>query len=297
MTTKNPMKNSPRFAFFGTGTIALRVADELLKTGFTPELVVSAPDKPQGRGLEIAGCPVAEWAREHDLALYQPERINVDALDLLRSEEWDVFIVADYGMILPRPLLEIPARGTLNMHPSLLPRLRGPSPITSAILTDERNTGVTIMQLDEEMDHGPIIAQKPVALPEWPAHARDLEEILSREGGRLLAQILPHWIASEIQAQEQNHDIATYTKKFTKADGLLDLAADPYHNLLKIRAFEGWPGTYAFFERTGKTVRVQILDAHIANDALVIERVKPEGKGEMSYDEFVRGGATPLASK
>jgi methionyl-tRNA formyltransferase len=172
--------------------------------------------------------------------------------------------------------------------------LRGPSPMRSAILNDEKETGVSVMLMDEQMDHGPLIAQRKVAIEPWPPHGKTLEDRLAHEGGKLLAQILPLWLQGTIQPQEQNHDLATYTKKFTKEDGALDLGADPYQNLLTIRAFESWPGTYAFFERAGKRIRVQILDAHIEGKKLVIDIVKPEGKKEMSYADFLRSGAKPV---
>ena len=109
----------------------------------------------------------------------------------------------------------------------------------------------------------------------------------------LLARILPLWVAGDIEAREQNHDIATYSERFSKEDGLVHFCDDPYRNLLKIRAFEGWPGTFAFFERNGKRIRAQIIDAHLANGKLALDIVKPEGKKEMPYEDFARSGAIP----
>ena len=181
------------------------------------------------------------------------------------------------------------------MHPSLLPRLRGPSPIRSAILADEKQTGVTVMLIDEQMDHGPLLAQKKIDIPAWPPRGRELDTLLAQEGGRLMAQILPLWQKGDIEAQTQNHDVATYSEKFSKEDGLLDLPAgrqaspeEGYKMLLKICAFEGWPGTYAFFERGGKKIGVAILDAHLDNGKLAIDTVKPESKRAMPYADFAR---------
>lgn len=252
------------FAFFGTRPLAAGVLAELEAAGLIP-------------------------AKKFETAEITPEFIAE-----LASETWDVFVVASFGKILPKAFLDIPHRGVVNMHPSLLPKLRGPSPVRSAILQNERETGVTIMRLNEKMDQGPIIAQRKVAIPEWPPQGRELDALLAREGGTLLAEMLPQWVAGEIDAVEQNHDVATYCKIFTKEDGLLNLKDDAYQNLLKIRAFDGWPGTYAFFERSGKKIRVQILDAEIINGRLQIMSVKPEGKGEMSYDAFLNSGAKPL---
>ncbi len=293
MMKKNPKRSEPKFVFFGTPQLAVVVLDELEAAGLTPTLVITMPDEQKGRGLAITPPPVKEWAAKRDIPVLQPVVFTEEIIAPLKKEKFDAFVVVAYGKILTKEVLDIPKRGTLNVHPSLLPRLRGPSPIKSAILNDEKKVGVTVMLLDEEMDHGPIVAQKPVAT-EWPPHASALEQMLMREGGKLLAQILPQWIAGEIEAQEQNHDVATYCEKIEKENGLLDLNADAYKNLLKIRAYEGWPGTYTFFERSGKKIRVQILDANVASGKLLITKVKPEGKKEMAYEEFLRSGAKPL---
>ena len=274
------------FAFFGTSHIAVYILDELEKAGFLPSLVIAPPDKPKGRGLRASPVPARTWAKSHGIPVHT-ELPNEHA-------KFDVCIVADFGKIIPKQILELPRRGFLNVHPSLLPRLRGASPIRTAILNDERETGVSIIKLDDEMDHGPLVAQKKVALPEWPIRASKLDEILMREGGRLLAQILPQWIAGEIEAQPQNHDVATFSEILKKEDGLINFRESPRKNLLKIYAYEGWPGTYAYFERAGKRIRVGVLDAHIENDELVLDVVKPEGKKEMRYDEFERSGAKPM---
>jgi methionyl-tRNA formyltransferase len=287
--TKIP--SATKFAFFGTGQIARYVLEELQRASCTPDLIVTSPDMRQGRGMQPALSPVAKWAEENGVHTLKPEKLDSELTDQLSTRGYPLFVVADYGVILRENILEIPQRGVLNIHPSLLPRLRGPSPIRSAILRDEKVTGVTIMLLDDEMDHGPIIAQKKVEVSDWPPHAKGLEEILARTGGQLLAHIIPLWIAGDIDAHPQNHDVATYTEKLNKSDGEIDLADDPYQNLLKIRAFEGWPGTYTFFERHGKRIRVGIIDAHLENEKLVIDRVKPEGKKEMSYEDFLRAGA------
>ena len=294
MTTRTP--NELRFVFFGTSEIAVAVLDALEAAEYLPLLIVTAPDRPQGRGLVLTPSPVSAWANARGIKTAKPERIDDTFLSELRSANVELFIVADYGKILPETLLSIPPLGTLNMHPSLLPRLRGPSPMRSAILTDERTVGVTIMLIDDKMDHGPILAQRVVTLPSWPIGARELETILPREGGRLLAEILPQWVSGSITPHEQDHTLATYTKRFTKEDGLLNLGADPYQNLLRIKALEGWPGTYAYFIRGNERIRVGILSAHLSNGALVIDVVKPEGRGEMPYEDFMRSGAVPAHS-
>lgn len=278
-TMNNPQQI--KFAFFGTSHIAVWVLDELLKAGLVPALMVTLPEKPKGRGLAPRPTAVASRAQVAGIAVATDWKA-------FEAGTWDVAVVVDYGQFLPKKLLDIPAHGFLNVHPSLLPRLRGPSPMRSAILHDERETGVTVMLVDEEMDHGPIVAQKKIVAPNWPVKNSELERLLAPEGGRLLAQILPEYVAGHIEPREQNHDLATFSEKFSKEDGLLDLNEDAYKNLLKIKAFEGWPGTHAFFKRAGKQLRVQILDAHMEGSKLIIDTVKPEGKREMPYADFAR---------
>ncbi|OGG58316.1 hypothetical protein A2853_00130 [Candidatus Kaiserbacteria bacterium RIFCSPHIGHO2_01_FULL_55_17] len=290
-----------RFTFFGTPQLAVTVLDELERAGFLPDLVITTPDERKGRGLKLSPPPVKEWALSHKIEVRQPKKLTLDTLK--DTGGWDVFVVVAYGKILPKEVLEAPRHGVLNVHPSLLPRLRGASPIKSAILNDEKKTGVSILLLDEEMDHGPIVAQKPLSSPPaggWPPRASELEGVLMHEAGKLLARIVPLWVSGEIEAREQNHDLATYCEKIEKEDGLLNLSADGYKNLLKIKAYEGWPGTYAFFERSGKKIRVQILDAHLdpstslGASKLVIDKVQPEGKRGMDYEEFLRSGVRLL---
>lgn len=290
------MKNDkPRIAFFGTPQLAVMVLEELEKAGFTPTLIVTRPDAPAGRGKTLTPPLTKTWGQARSIEIAQPEKNNPAFIaDLSAKGPWDVFVVAAYGKILPQGLLNIPRRGTLNVHPSLLPKLRGPSPIISAILTDDREVGVSVMLLDAEMDHGPLVAQETVKIKEWPPRASELEKTLAQAGGVLLAKNLIPWIDGEITAQPQDHSKATFCKMIQKEDGLLDLAADPYQNLLKIRAFEGWPGTYTFFKRGEMIIRTQIISAHLAEDvSLSIDTVRPEGKRDMPYADFVRSGAIP----
>ncbi len=272
--------NNIRFVFFGTAPLAVAVLNELEREGYVPALVVASADTTKPRTKEVVFPPEKVWALARSIEIIQPEKIDDSFISKLEAASWQLFIVASYGKILPMAVLSIPKGGVLNVHPSLLPRLRGPSPIRSAILNDEKETGVSVMLMDEQISDG-----------EWPPHGKDLDESLAREGGKLLAEVLPTWIDGKIDPRQQDHTKATYTKMFTKQDGWLDLYEDPYENLLKIRAFEGWPGTFTLFERDGKRMRVAIIDAHMEGSSLVIDRVKPEGKTEMPYADFVRSGA------
>jgi methionyl-tRNA formyltransferase len=285
-----------RFILFGTGHVAVAVADALYEAGLVPTLIVTSPDAPAGRGKVLTPSAISSWASSHGIEMLKPQKIDTGAVEeiraILSSRSVTVGVVVDYGKILPDALLDLFPRGILNMHPSLLPRLRGPSPIRSAILTDEKNTGVTVMLVDAELDHGPIVAQKKVTIENWPPRGRDLDVLLAREGAKLMAEMLPLWNAGEIQPQVQNHDVATLCYEITKKDAELDLNGDAYANLLKIRAYDEWPGAYTFFEKNGAPLRVRIIDAHIEGKKLVLDTVRPEGKNDMPYADFVRSGAT-----
>lgn len=289
--------NSLKIAFFGTPQVAVYVLDELKKAGIAPNLIITAPDKPAGRNLTLTPPPAKIWAEENFIGTFQPKTLkDKNAVQAIEEEgPWDIFIVAAYGNILPKKILDIPKHGTLNVHPSLLPKLRGASPIQTAILKEDE-TGVSIMLIDEEMDHGPIIAQEKVAL--WKEgvlpKASELEETLARRGGQMLAEILPKWIAKEIQTREQDHKSATFTQKITKEDGLIDLDDDAEKNYRKIQAFNIWPRAYFFMEKNAKhlkdnkKIRVIITEAKLEDGKLVIEKVIPEGKKEVPYSVFLK---------
>tara|TARA_Y100000310_G_scaffold288684_2_gene314553 strand:+ start:2492 stop:3355 length:864 start_codon:yes stop_codon:yes gene_type:complete len=282
------MKNNLKIVYFGTSDFSVSILQELLLAEIEPVLIVTAPDRPKGRGMEISPPPVKVWADEHNISTIQPEKLDEEVMGELTNTPpaggWDLFIVAAYGGILPKRMLDIPKHKTLNVHPSLLPKFRGSSPIQTTILEDEKKTGVTIMLVDEEVDHGPIVAQASIELDELPK-ARELEALLAHEGGVLLAETIPLWTAGDITPEEQDHVAATYTKRITKENGLLDLNGDAHENFKKIKAYDGWPGTY-FFTKDGK--RVKVIDATYEDGKLTITRVIPEGRQETAYEDFVK---------
>lgn len=283
--------NNINFAFFGTSNISVIVLNELKARGFLPKLIITVEDKPQGRKMVLTPPETKVWAQENKIPFIQPKTLKTpDVEKEIRSysgEGFDLFIVVSYGKIIPQNILDIPKHKTLNVHPSLLPKLRGPSPIKSAILT-ENETGVTIMRLDAEMDHGPIIAQKKIEI-EWPPYEEDLEKMAGKIGGEMLAEIIPEWIAGKILEIEQKHEDATVCLKIQKIDGEIDLNDSPEKNLRKIRAFHVWPTAYFFIGKGDYKKRIIVRKAHIENNSLVIERVVPEGKKEMDYSDFLRG--------
>ncbi|OGD66979.1 methionyl-tRNA formyltransferase [Candidatus Campbellbacteria bacterium RIFCSPLOWO2_02_35_12] len=283
--------NKYKITFFGTPDIAVIVLEELKKANIIPTLIITAPDKPKGRKLIMTPPPVKIWALKNNIIAMQPEKLDDNVLNMLSKGNYDLFIVASYGKILKKELIEIPKYKTINVHPSLLPKLRGASPVISAILRDEKKTGVTIILIDEGMDSGPILEQKVIDFsdnPKWPLKASALGKILAIEGGKMLTEIIPKWIAGKIKPKTQVHKKATFTKKIKKEDGLINLDDKPYKNLLKIRGFEEWPTAYFFMEKNNKKIRVKITDATLENGDLKIKTVIPEGKKQMDYEDFLR---------
>ena len=251
-------KNQIKFVFFGTSEFSVLVLEELKKKGFLPTLIISAEDKPKGRKLVITPPEAKVWAQKNNIKFIQPESLKesknpkiVDDINAFSKDGFDLFIVASYGKIIPQKVLDIPKYKTLNVHPSLLPELRGASPIKSAILTLDK-TGVTIMRIDAEMDHGPIIKQEKIDIPEWPPYESNLELILGQKGGEMLADLIPDWILGKLPEIEQDHNKATLCKKIEKIDGEINLNDTADINLRKIRAYHIWPTAYFFIDHNEK---------------------------------------------
>jgi len=299
-------KNKPNFVFFGTSEFAVKILQKLIESGYVPSLVVTTPDKPQGRKMILTPPPVKVFAEKHNLEIIQPEKLKAEFFNLdigcpsaslghpmSKSGQivpFDLFIVAAYGKIIPKSVLEIPKFGTLNVHPSLLPKFRGPSPIQSFILSGEEKTGVTIMLMDDKIDHGPILSISNLKNQISNLNVKELGEKLAELGGQMLVDVIPRWIDGEIKAQEQNHNQATFTKKITKEDGLVNLEkASPETIYKKFLAFQPWPGIYYFTEKADKKIRIIITDMELSDDGkLIIKKVKPEGKNEMDYKNFLK---------
>ena len=282
--------SQPKFVFFGGEPLGMPALEALKAAQLLPTLIVANPDRPVGRKQVLTPPPVKTWADKHGIPTLQPESYkDRAALAPLTETSFDLFVVVAYNHILPQWLIELPQHQTINLHPSLLPKWRGASPIRSAILADERVTGVTIMLLDTKMDHGPILSQEVIEIPasDWPMAGPKLDTKLAEHGAALLAATISEWVAGTIEPQEQDHEAATYCGKITK--DMAELPFDPFNlpqgeaahqTLLKIQAYAGWP--VAFFIHEGK--RYKITAAHRAADGrLVIDSVIPEGKKEMSF--------------
>jgi len=274
------MSNS--FIFFGTPEFSVTILDILLEHHLVPSHIVTAHDRKIGRKQILTSPAVATWAKEHNIPLLQPEKPS-DIIEYLKKQSPDFFVVAAYGYILSKKLLEIPTRGTLNVHTSLLPRWRGASPIESAILAGDTETGSTIMLMDEKLDHGAILRQQKLALDQ-DMNRENLFIQLAQHGGTLLAETIPLWLARKVIPQEQNHNEATFCHKIEKEYGNITIDND-YYRYRKYLAYYGWPGVF-FIDNTGK--RIKITQARYENNLFIIERVIPEGKNEMSSEQYSR---------
>lgn len=283
-----------RIAFWGTSRFSVITLDEMIQGGVPPSLIITAPPRQKGRGLEMSPSEAKVWADAHHVPTLEAEEIKSEEFLETLGTDWDLFVVASYGKIIPRSILDLPKHGTLNVHPSLLPKLRGASPIQSAILEDvpagaPHEAGATIMLIDEQVDHGPIVAQEKTLVHNWPPKGKDLEETLGVLGGKLLVKTIPLWVSGTISPKDQDHDFASYTKKMTSGSGQIYLDDDPVRMYRKIRAFDTWPRAYFITTRNGKEVRVVVTEAHLEGGTLILDRVIPEGKKEMSYDGFLKG--------
>lgn len=289
-------KTAPRIAFFGGQPLGVPVLEKLIEADIVPDLVVCNPDRPAGRGQKITTPPLKDVATIHDVPVFQPDSYaDPSAGKTLTEKDWDLFIVVAYNFILPNWLLQIPAHGVVNVHPSLLPKLRGASPIRTAIKHDLRDyVGVSIMLMDEKMDHGPILAQQTINLPDadWPLEGPLLDNLLATSGGELLVQTVPLWLQGEITPRPQNHSHATYCTRLTRADA--ELVIDPKHlpsgiearaALHHIYAFQGIGDSYFIYQNK----RIKIKQATIAEDgSLQLLRVIPAGKSEIDFDQFLQ---------
>ena len=216
-------------------------------------------------------------------------KLKEAGFDIVDRPPADLGVVASYGKILPKKILEQFPRGVLNIHPSLLPKYRGPSPIKTALANGDTETGVTIIKLDDQMDHGPVLINAKHQIPSTKMHS-ELRDELAKLGAELLIKIIQDYIAGHIEVEPQCDADATYTKFLKRDDGKVDLENDQPQSIYnKFRAYEGWPGIW--FLHKGK--RVIIRNCKIENGKLEILVLQPEGKKPMSMLAYINGYGNP----
>ncbi len=288
------MKNKieAKVVFFGSSDFSVWCLEELKNNHLRPALIITTPDKPAGRKLVLTPTPVKKWAEAEKIPHLEPAKLNSEFIQKVETDykQNTVFLVASYGKIIPKNVIDLPQYKTLNIHPSLLPKYRGPSPLQEQILKNENPVGVSLMQIDELVDHGPIIEQEQILIPNWPVSFSELEKITARIGVKIFIKSWPKLIKNEITTKKQDHQSATFTKKIEKSDGLIDLIqGDPLQNFLKIQAYQTWPQAYFLIKHNGTELKVIIKEASLENKQLIIKRVLPAGRKEMSFADFKRG--------
>ena len=246
-----------RIVFMGTPEYATASLHALVER-HEVVLVVTQPDRRQGRGRTVTYSPVKAYALQHDLPIWQPPTLRKpEAVERLRETGADLYVTAAIGLILPAEVLALPPHGCLNVHASLLPRWRGAAPIAAAILHGDDETGVTLMQTDEGLDTGPIVAQARCPIRPDDTTER-LTPRLAQLGADLLAGTLPGWLGGEIEPQPQPEGGVTYAPRLSKRDGQIDWQQLALHIERTIRAYTPWPGTYTTYEGQ----RLLVLQAH-----------------------------------
>lgn len=252
-----------RVAFAGTPQFAVPTLKALVDAGVSLAAVFTQPDRPAGRGRRLAASPIKHLAEKHGLTVLQPVSLREDVvISTVNDLSLDVIVVVAYGLILPAPLLALPAFGCVNVHASLLPKWRGAAPIARAIQAGDCNTGVTIMKMDSGLDSGPIIAAREVAIGERD-NAATMHDKLAEIGADLLLKVLPRYVKGEIPCIEQDHAAATYAPKIIKEEARIEWGRPASEILNQVRAFNPWPVTFTF--HGGE--RIRILDARTSTAA------------------------------
>ena len=296
----------------GSPAFALPALRSLMSNHYDIRAVYTQPDKPAGRGRQVMACPIKRFAISQGMRVIQPESLkDPKEAEVLAALQPDIIVVAAYGQILPAAVLELPRHKCINIHPSLLPRYRGPSPVAAPILNGDPVTGVTIMLIERKVDSGPILSQEELTISDEDT-TESLSERLAIMGARKLVETIPGWVEGKIEPGVQDDSRATYTRMEVKEDGLLDWNLPAVVLWRRIRAYHPWPGCY--FDWKGSRLRVmkaislpdpgggeagrvvalpRTAPARVAvrtTDGLLgLVSVQPEGKREMTAADFNAG--------
>ncbi|HPH78631.1 MAG TPA: methionyl-tRNA formyltransferase [bacterium] len=299
-------KKNIRVVFMGTPEFAVESMMALLDDSYNIVGVFTSPDRPAGRGKQIKMSAVKELALAYHTLTFQPEKINQpEWIDKIKELNPDIIVVAAYGQIISQKILDIPKFGCINVHASLLPKYRGASPTHFALLNGEKETGVTIMKMDDKMDTGPILKQMTIAI-EHDDNLITLHDKLAIAGSELLLQALPPYLNGDLKPQEQEESQATYTKILKKIDGRINWQNSAVDITNQIKAYCPWPGTFTEWNgRCVKIIQVAISDKQIEpgkfeiqNDrlyvgsqtqALEIIKLQMEGRRCLLAAEFIKG--------
>jgi methionyl-tRNA formyltransferase len=302
------MSSSLNLVFCGTPSFAVPTLDQLVEAGFHVQLVVTQPDRPKGRGLELVPSPVKRRAVELGLPITQPERIknNAEFRTQLADLKPDTIIVVGYGRIIPQWMLDLAPFGNINLHASLLPKYRGAAPIQWAIARGETETGVTTMKLDAGLDTGDILLQREIPIAPTDT-AETLAPKLADLGANLIVETLRELQTGAVRPRPQDHAQATLAPILTKEDGLIDFSRPASETMNRMRGFQPWPGAYTKFRGknlqvsraavTGRALPVAELKAEDdrlfvgcgLGEAIELLEVQLEGKKRSAAADFIRG--------
>lgn len=251
-----------RIVYMGTPDFAVEPLEAIIKAGYEVTAVVTQPDKQKGRGKEVKMTPVKECALRHGIPVFQPVKIKEpEAVAELEKYQADLFVVAAFGQLLSEEILNMPEYGCINIHASLLPAYRGAAPIQWAVLNGEKESGVTIMQMDKGLDTGDMLLKRSVELS--PKETGDsLHDKLMHLGAELIVEALPKLEKGELVPEKQKDELSSYAKKLTKAMGQIDWSKDAVSLERWIRGLNSWPSAYTFFG--GKTLK--IWEARVAEE-------------------------------
>jgi methionyl-tRNA formyltransferase len=309
-----------RIIFMGTPALSVPSLEALISGDYQVVAVYTQPDRRAGRGQQIMSSPVKQLALSRGLDVIQIEKFKVaGTVEKLAALSPDLIVVAAFGLLLPPEVLSLPKLGCLNVHPSLLPRHRGASPIAAAILQGDEKTGVTIMLLDTGMDTGPILNQREVPISDEDTTG-SLGAKQAQVGAQLLVETLPLWIDGRIKPRPQDDSKASYSKMIKKEDGEIDWQLSTRELWRRARAFDPWPGCYArwlgkrmrlvkvlplYNEKSDEPGRVIALPPpapvtigiQTGDGVLGLARVQLEGKRELSAEDFVRGQRDFIGSR
>jgi methionyl-tRNA formyltransferase len=309
-----------RFIFFGTPEFAAIILEKLIAAGYAPAAVICNPDEPVGRKQILTPPPVKRLIANGRqlIEIFQPaNKSELSAIShKLSAIKPDLAIVAAYGKIFPKEILKIPKHGFINVHGSLLPYYRGASPIQTAILNDEKETGVTIMEVDEEMDHGNIISNIKYQISKLDTY-ETLSKKLAILGAELLIKTIPDYISGKIKPVEQEHNKATYTKIIKKEDGKINWSKNAEEIERMVRAYYPWPNAWTTWN--GKILKIieadvlenknnyqigeifvlqypyklenvgMLLGVECSKDVLIIKKLQLEGGKVLTTKEFLNG--------
>lgn len=305
-------KNKTKIVFMGTSTFAKEILNGLVEEGYNIKAIFTRPDKKIGREQILSESPVKKVATLHNIPIFQPENLDIGTLNDIKAVSPDIIIVAAYGKILPESLLGVPKFGSINIHGSLLPKYRGPSPIQNALMNGEKETGITIIKMNKGIDAGDILAQKSLAIDSADT-TETLSEKLSVLGKKLLLETLPLLIDGKVKPQKQDNNKATFCQLIEREDGHIFWSEEAQIIFNKYRALYPWPGIFAFWKDAGKMRRIKFSKISIADfggekhkigevfrqsgqigiqaakGAIIIEEIQLEGKKPAVAQDLING--------